>query len=186
MSNSLITEPRTSAAMPLELTEASAADAVLLGNLVELYIHDLSPMFPHVRLGADGRFGYPDLASYLCGSGSRRAFFIRHADGVAGFVLARRGSPVSDNPNVLDVAEFFVLRQFRGRGVGHAAAALLWRRMPGEWTVRAATTNANAVTFWRRAVAEYTKQSALEREHWNGNTKWIVFSFDSSLESLGT
>lgn len=157
------------------LESASADDAVLLGNLVELYIHDLSAMFPHVRLSEDGRYGYPGLPSYLSGERDRRAFVIRHDGVIAGFVLARRGSPASDDPSVLDVAEFFVLRQFRARGVGRAAAARLWDLMPGSWTVRASAGNPAAIDFWRQVVTSYAGERATESRRNIGGSEWVVF-----------
>jgi hypothetical protein len=45
------------------LQPATVADAALLTNLLELYVHDLSEIFP-VTIGADGRFGYPKLDLY--------------------------------------------------------------------------------------------------------------------------
>ena len=112
--------------MPSELTlhTLGPEDSELLGNLLELYIHDLSAIYPRVELDARGRFGYPPLPAYLSGRSDRFAFSIRCDGRVAGFALAQRGSPVADDPNVLDVAEFFVLKRFRQRGVGRAAAAL--------------------------------------------------------------
>lgn len=162
------------------LESAGAEQAELFGNLLELYIHDLSAQFPHVELGPDGRFGYPALASYLSGASDRFAFLIRCDDRVAGFVLARRGSPLSDDPNVLDVAEFFVLRQFRTRGVGRAAAKLLWERVPGNWTIRAAQSNPDAVRFWRSAVAAIAGERARESERRVGSANWVVFSIDAT------
>jgi len=41
----------------VSLDQASEGDSVLLSNLLELYIHDMSEVFPHVQLGPDGRFG---------------------------------------------------------------------------------------------------------------------------------
>ena len=162
------------------LEEAGGRDGVLLSNLMELYVHDLSAMFEHVKIGADGRFGYPQLSSYLSGDGERRAFVIRRDEGVAGFVLARRGSPASDDPRAQDIAEFFVLRQLRGRGVGRAAATLLWDRMPGSWTVRASAANPDAIRFWREVVAKYTRANATESERSLGGRAWVVFGFDNS------
>lgn len=147
---------------------------------MELYIHDLSAMFAHVKLGEDGRYGYPELPSYLSGESSRCAFVIRHDGCVAGFVLARRGSPASDDPSVLDVAEFFVLRQFRARGIGRAAATLLWNRMPGSWTIRASARNPDAIRFWRDVAAKYTGQRAMETERSIGSSEWVVLCFDNS------
>lgn len=170
------------AGLPTRITleNATAPDAALLSNLIELYIHDLSAMFAHVKLGPDGRFGYPELTSYLSCASDRNAFLIRDDGCVAGFVLVRRGSPASDDANVLDIAEFFVLRQFRKRGVGRAAAALLWNRMPGCWTIRASQSNPNAVQFWREVVAQYTCQRAMESVRSIGGSQWIVLRFDNS------
>jgi len=164
----------------LTLSAISQADGPLLGNLLELYIHDLSAIFVDVQLGPDGRFGYPSLPSYLSGSSDRFAFLIRCEQLVAGFALVTRGSPVAKDPSVLDIAEYFVLRRFRRCGVGRAAAGLLWDRLPGAWTVRAADVNPDAVAFWRRVVATYTNNSASESEHRDGSKNWVVFSFNNA------
>ena len=174
-----------SATTRVTLENASAGDAVLLSNLMELYIHDLSAMFAHVKLGEDGRYGYPELPSYLSGGSSRCAFLIRYDGSVAGFVLARRGSPASDDPSVLDIAEFFVLRQFRARGIGRAAATVLWNRMPGSWTIRASAGNPDAIRFWRDVAAKYTGGRATESERSIGRSKWVVICFDNSSEASG-
>ena len=102
----------------VSLEPASEADSSLLSNLLELYIHDMSEVFPHVQLGPDGRFGYSTLPFYWSEPDRRFAFLIRCDGRVAGFILATRGSPVVTDPNVLDVAEFFVLRQYRRGGRG--------------------------------------------------------------------
>ena len=103
------------------LSAAKAADHALLSNLLELYIHDLSAIFPHVSLGADGRFGYPGLAAYWAEPDRRFAFIIEESGKTAGFVLVTRGSPAVTDPDVYDIAEFFVLRAHRRAGVGRRA-----------------------------------------------------------------
>src|SRR6478609_11342972 len=110
------------AALRLEL--ARQEESPLLANLLELYIHDLSEIFPVVQLGPEGRFGYPRLSSYWSEPEARFPFLIRKHGKVVGFALAQRGSPLSDDPEVLDVAEFFVLRNVRHAGVGARAAEL--------------------------------------------------------------
>ncbi len=164
------------------LERATAGSAVLLSNLVELYVHDLSALFAQVKLGEDGRFGYPALPSYLSGENGRSAFVLRHEGCVAGFVLVRRGSPASDDPSVLDVAEFFVLRQFRARGIGRAAATLLWTHLPGKWTIRASARNPDAIRFWRGVVTKYAGERATESERSIGGSEWRVFGFDNSSD----
>src|SRR5689334_21244509 len=90
----------------LELVPESGA--ARLGQLVELYLHDMSETFP-IEPGEDGRFGYPRLAAYWSEPERHFPLLIRADGRVAGFTLVTRGSPASDDPNVLDVAEFFIL-----------------------------------------------------------------------------
>lgn len=164
--------------MTVRLVHATPADAERLANLLELYIHDLSAFYPHVELGDDGRFGYPQLPLYWSEPDRRFPFLIRHGDRVTGFALAKRGSPVSRDPEVLDVVEFFVLRQHRRGGIGRAAALQLWQQLPGSWTVRVSEGNLGALDFWSGVVAEATNGVATESSHPGRPHPWRVFAFD--------
>jgi predicted acetyltransferase len=161
------------------LDVAAPGDAPLLANLLELYIHDLSDAFPDIELGADGRFGYDRLPLYWSEPERRFAFLIRHGARVAGFVLATRGSPASDDPDVFDVAEFFVIRRHRRSGVARRAAFLLWGRFPGRWIVRVSERNTGGLAFWTAVVAEYTRGAATVSRRPASPTAWRVFSFES-------
>ena len=163
----------------VELEAAMPADAALLANLLELYIHDLSETFP-LALGADGRFGYPRLASYWSEPGRRFPFLIRCGAEVAGFALATRGSPVTSDPDVLDVAEFFVLRRYRRSGVGRLAALALWQRLPGAWIVRVSEGNREALPFWSRVIAEFTGGDFREFTREGSPHARRVFAFESA------
>jgi predicted acetyltransferase len=98
---------------------AQPHDAPLLANLIELYVHDLSEVFP-VELGPGGRFGYDRLPRYWTEPELRFPFLIRAGDRIAGFALATRGSAVTNGLEDLDVAEFFVLRSHRRSRVRRA------------------------------------------------------------------
>jgi len=111
----------------VSLQRATPDMAPMLGNLLELYVHDLSEIFP-VELGPDGRFGYEKLPLYWGEPAVRHAFLIKQGRLVAGFAFATRGSPASEDPEDLDVAEFFVLRRYRRSGIGRQAAMALWDR----------------------------------------------------------
>jgi len=158
----------------VELDAATPADAALLANLLELYVHDMSEVFA-VELGADGRFGYPKLSLYWSAPERHFALLIRYAGRTVGFTLVTRGSPVTDDPNALDVAEFFVLRRYRRSGVGRRAALALWQRFPGTWTVRVLERNRGAQLFWSRVVAEFTRGDVREFTR-DGK---LVFAFES-------
>ena len=161
------------------LQRATAADAECLANLLELYIHDVCDVFPSVELAENGRFGYSKLPLYWAEPERRFAFLIRYGEGVAGFALATRGSPVATDPDTLDVAEFFVVRKFRRFGVGREAARLLWQALPGAWTVRVAERNQRALAFWTRVVAEFAAGAGGERTVPGTPNTWRVFSFEA-------
>ena len=161
------------------LHRATSADAECLSNLLELYIHDVCDLFPSVELAANGRFGYSKLPLYWRESERRFAFVIRHDEHVAGFALATRGSPVSSDPETLDIAEFFVLRKYRRLGAGREAARLLWQALPGVWTVRVAERNQRALAFWSSVVAEFAAETSSERTIPGTPNTWRVFSFEA-------
>ena len=163
----------------LQLELALEEESPLLANLLELYIHDLSEIFPAVQLGADGRFGYPRLPSYWSEPNARFPFLIRKAGKVLGFALVQRGSPFSDDPEVFDIAEFFVLRGERRSGVGARAAALLWERLPGRWIVRVSEANRRGLPFWTRVVKDYVGDAVTQTERDGTPHRWRVFAFDT-------
>jgi predicted acetyltransferase len=169
----------------VRLRVATAADATLLANLLELYIHELSDVFPGLHLGSDGRFGYPKLPSFFETEG-RFPFLIERDGRLAGFALVTRGSPISDDPTVFDVAEFFVLRGERAGNVGRRAAELLWRRFPATWTVRVAEANRGAVAFWSAVVLRFAGGATVEvrRAGDHRGMGWRIFTFHSAARDI--
>lgn len=163
----------------VSLDFATLASAPLLSNLLELYLHDLSEIFP-VEVGPDGRFGYDWLSLYWSQPERRFAFLIRVGTRAAGFALVTRGSPATDDPEDLDVAEFFVLRGYRRSGVGRRAAFLLWDRLPGSWVVRVSEANRAGLPFWQSTVREYTKGGFVEDQRPGTPNAWRVLRFRSA------
>jgi len=159
------------------LQAATLADSTLLSNLLELYMHDLSEAFPSIELKPDGRFGYDKLALYWSKPECHFPFLIKCDARIVGFALATRGSPATDDPNVFDVAEFFVIRRYRRSGVGQRAVALLWNRLPGRWIVRVSEGNPGALAFWVGVIAKFTSGAATEIKLPGNPHAWRVFSF---------
>lgn len=149
----------------------------VLANMLELYAHDFSE-FVDLKLGADGRFGYERLPLYWMESG-RHPFFIKAGGCLAGFVFVCRGSEVSGDADVWDVAEFFVVRGLRGRGVGTEAAHEVWRKFPGRWEVRVIERNRKAKEFWARAIKDFIGEAVEPTPFDEGGEGWHVFSFES-------
>lgn len=166
----------------VSLERATPEAAPLLANLLQLYIHDLSGIFA-VEIGVDGRFAYERLPLYWSEPAVRYPFLIMCGARVAGFALATRGSPATDDPADLDVAEFFVLRAYRRLGVGRQAAFALWNGLTGRWVVRVAEANYAGLAFWSDAIRSYTS-GAFEESTQPG--AWRVFKFASRGEPRRT
>jgi predicted acetyltransferase len=161
------------------LDVATPEHAPLLMNLLQLYIHDLSAAFPSVEMGADGRYDYEELPLYWSEPERRFPFLIKFESRVVGFALITRGSPATDDPDVFDVAEFFVIRRHRRSGVGREAAFHLWNRFPGRWTVRVSEGNPGALRFWQFVTDRYTTGDVTRSVRAGSPHAWRVFSFDS-------
>jgi predicted acetyltransferase len=167
----------------VEVVTATPEQEPILANLLELYVHDFSE-FLDLDIGEDGRFGYPSLPLYW--SEPDRHPFLIWADGkLAGLALVKRGSAISGSESVWDMAEFFVLRGCRGRGVGTLAAHQFWRRFPGAWQVRVMQRNVPARLFWTRAISTFAGETIHPRRIERNGEPWDLFSFQSRQAIAG-
>ena len=161
----------------IQVIPALAEQEPILANLLELYAHDFSE-FHDLELGPDGRFGYEHLPLYW--SDSARHPFLVFVDGkLAGFVLVKLGSEVSGNVSVWDMAEFFVIRGYRRRGIGAHVAHEMWRRFPGTWEVRVMESNISAQHFWAQAISGFAERVIGPARVDHDGKCWLVFSFES-------
>lgn len=175
--NAAMTISRTTSAVDVEITPALPEQEPILANMLELYAHDFSE-FIDLKLGADGRFGYKHLPLYWQES-NRYPFLIRANGHFTGFVFVRRGSEVSNDSDVWDMAEFFIVRGSRRRGLGMKVAHEIWKRFPGKWEVRVIDRNHKAKGFWGRAINEFLGKT-IEPIHLDKDAQgWYVFSFES-------
>lgn len=165
-------------ATQVEITPVTRPEQVTaVANLLQLYLHDFSEML-EIELRDDGRFGARRLPPYWEEPG-HRPFLITTGGRLAGFVFARRETRDGAG-EVWDVAEFFVARGLRRRGIGRAAAHALWRRLPGAWQVRVLEENPQAKRFWQQAIAAFLGSpvdATKAREH---GLTFDVFAFEAA------
>lgn len=166
----------------ITLARVPAADAPRLERLMELYLHDLSEVFP-IEVGPDGRFGYPWLPEYFTNSERRVPYFIHANDKLAGFVLVTIEPATGEQPVELDVTEFFILRAMRRLGVGRAAAFALFDQLHGRWTVRVAEANRRGLAFWPATVAAYCGDTQTQSTRPGSVSPVRVFNFLSPPQS---
>jgi predicted acetyltransferase len=96
----------------------------------------------------------------------------------AGFALVNDLSHIGDDVDA-NVAEFFIVRKFRGRGAGRSAARMMFSTSPGSWEVAIASPNLAARRFWKRVLesspeARDVREIDVQTERWTGP----VFRFD--------
>ena len=160
--------------MTVTVALASRSQEPLLQHLFQLYTHDFSDFWADTDRGdllPDGRFAAYPLDEYWT-EPAWSASLIWRDDVLAGFALLndRTHTAVAVDHNV---AEFFVLRKYRGRGVGRQAAAMIFSQYPGTWEVAVARKNVQARSFWRGVIhgaaqAANVNEIDLNDEHWNG------------------
>jgi predicted acetyltransferase len=82
----------------------------------------------------------------------RRPFWILHDGARAGFVLINRWAP---SGQAIDhaIAEFCVLSDARGNGVGQAAVNAALLAYPGQWELQVYRATLPAFAFWPKALA---------------------------------
>ena len=174
--------------MAVSLVPVRKAQASTLQNLFQLYVHDFSEFWAGtVRgdLSADGLFEPdPHLDSYWTDP-KREALFIQVDGALAGFVLINNHSH-SGQPLDHSIAEFFVVRKYRGQGVGRQAAHAAFARHRGVWEAAIARKNLPALSFWRRAVATMPGAAGvteldISSADWNGPI--LRFSMDIASSS---
>lgn len=151
----------------VQLQPVGLEDKAVLGRLLELYLYDFSE-FTGADLNEHALYGYPYLDHYWT-EPDRHPFFLRVAGGLAGFAMVRRL-----DGGVWSMAEFCVLRKYRRRGVGRAAAHQVISRFPGSWEVRHMTSNESAAAFWPRVIDELVPGAATRHDE----PGWVVQTFE--------
>ena len=169
---------------------ADDSERTSIERLSQFYIYDFSEMEPpgsnEMEFSEQG--GYrplPEIDSYWRVEGFR-PLLIRVKDRLAGFALintrSRHSGRVEHN-----MAEFFVARKYRRRGVAAEAVCQVLARYPGHWEVAVAERNVAARAFWPRAIGAALNVSELvqlegDGKHWRGPI-WSFRSATGDTES---
>lgn len=92
-----------------------------------------------------------------------------------GWICWHEGRPsgfaaVVDHGDAREVAEFYVVPAFRGRGLGRDLASALFDRVPGSWVVKQLVEATAARSFWKKVLADLPCQGLREETfvdpHW--------------------
>lgn len=154
------------------LVAAERSDAQL-ASLLDDYLRELSA-HREIAVGATDAASYPYLDAYWSEPG-RHAFFIEHDGEVAGFVLVR--DPESTLSGTHQIAEFFIKRAARRRGIGQSAVLDVWQRFPGKWELQVHARNTGALDFWTTCIRKAATEPARVRDITSADGRRVEFVF---------
>ena len=163
--------------MKLELIKATIDQKALLANLLELYAYDFTEFYD-LDIGDNGFYGYESLPLYWTDP-DRFPYLIYISNQLAGFLLVQKGPAVSDNTEVYDISEFFIMRKYKRRGAGTCAALKVWEQFKGEWQVRVLLDNERACIFWPQAIKKFTPEILIKTKERIKEEDWVIYRFKS-------
>ena len=138
----------------IQITPASIEQQSVIAQLYELYTYEMTDL-ANFDINNNGYYGYSDLPLYWT-TPNRYPYLIWVNNKLAGFIMIQQGSPIDDdNPDIWDIAEFFIMRKFRKKGIGQFVAQSIWASHPGSWQVRVWENNTTAHQFWNNAIGKF-------------------------------
>lgn len=159
----------------IEIKVAEAPDRAVLFKLLELYQHDLSDIWDQ-DVDASGDYGYPLDAFFT--EQTHRAYLFTVNTNYAGCALVNGSTRFQHNEHWM--AQFFVMKKYRGMGVGQTAARHIFDCIRGRWEVGQVTGNTGALAFWTKIISEYTANQFISEAL--NNTQWVgtLQTFDNT------
>lgn len=133
----------------------------VIENLMQFYIYDFSK-YVDLDVEEDGLYkAYPYLDDYWKDESYRFAYVLKSDENYIGFVLVRL--VIAGERKYFSIAEFFIMRKYRRKGIGKAVAGQMFNLHRGQWEVYQMESNKPAVVFWTKVITEYTKGQFKER-----------------------
>jgi len=162
--------------MKIEIRLAELAERLIVRNLMELYQYDFSEL-DGTDLDDHGEYGYYDLDCFWVNK-AWSAYVIKVDDRWAGFVLTN--DEIYRPGNTRAIVEFFVVRKYRGLGVGRKAAIDIMSQCPARWEIRVIQENQAAEAFWESLLNTAWpigyQRAMLNNKEWHGP----IFSVDTT------
>lgn len=131
-------------------------------NLQQLYEFEFS-LVTDYTLNSQGLYEASNLRRYWSGHGTD-IYELYEGHNPIGFAVINLGSMLDNNPEIRDIAEFFVMPKYRQLGVGKWMAHTLFSMYPGKWEVRQLRNLTNARKFWHKTISSYTDNDFKEEE----------------------
>jgi predicted acetyltransferase/RimJ/RimL family protein N-acetyltransferase len=166
----------------INLVPATLEDYPTIQNMGRFYVYDMSEY-----MGKDEGWEIPKNGLYECIDFKKYwedkhafPFLIRYGNELAGFAIVDNKG--SDTTIDFNMAQFFIARKFKHKGLGRYVAQQCFKQFPGVWEVMVIPGNEGAYRFWRAVVKDYSDNNFCEytREiaHFN-NSRKNIFKFNN-------
>lgn len=164
----------------LKLLPASKeVDYPIIQNMASYYAYDLSEYmgWPQesdgtASIGMDYIQYWQEPDTY--------PFIIKYKDELVGFVIIDK--KVSNPANDFNIAQFFILKKFQGKGIGRYIACQCLDKFSGNWEVFVMPGNEGAYRFWRKIIKVYTRYQFKEFTRSVNGYSRNVFEFSSRFK----
>ena len=160
----------------LDIQPAHYEDETTFRNLGQFYIYEYTA-FMGWDVNYAGRFNEDDFDELWSSHANHKPFLFRVDGKLAGFAIIDllEKSHITGAPNIIEMAEFFIMSAYQGKGYGEKAATRLFDMFRGEWEVFQLEKNVRAQAFWRKIIGRYTNGKYTEKP----TSRGIVQTFNN-------
>ncbi len=161
--------------LKIVVRKAEQDDRLPLYRMLEFYQHDLSDIWDQ-DLDVHGEYGY-SLDRFWRDKACHP--FLALVNGkYAGFALVDGSVKIGEHGRWMD--QFFVMKKYRGSGIGKSLATQVFAALPGQWEVGQMANNLAAQAFWRAVIDRTTKgqfkEHSLTEGWWQGKVQTFKVS----------
>jgi len=154
----------------VDIIEVNEDQKSILRQLIELYEYDFSE-FTERDVNEYGFYGYKYFDHYWTDE-NRYPFFVMIDKKYAGFVMINNHCYLLKDDKAKSIAEFFIMRKYRRKGIGKEVATKIFDMFRGDWEVLQHGNNDPSKMFWKRVIEEYTQGNfellEVETVKWKG------------------
>jgi predicted acetyltransferase len=163
----------------IKLTQIKSVDEPPFFYLLQFYEFEFSPI-TNCDTDENGLYDYKKLQTTWHHNYDAYLFYLDKLP--IGLAVVNLSSKLDNSPNTRDIAEFFVMPNYRSYGIGELMATQLFDKYPGQWEVRQLHKAGKARKFWLQVINKYTKGNYTELECNNQLWHGYVQRFLSSVK----
>ena len=146
--------------MNVKLKEIAIHHKEKLHPFLVSYFREIDPS-KIIENGNNIKVDYPYLDLYWKDS-DRIPLFVILEKKIIGFVLINSWTECKDFDADRSIAEFYIQKAYRRKGIGKRVAFEIFNKFDGTWEIKQSMSNPMAVKFWRKTVEEYTNHQFSE------------------------